>query len=300
MAGHTYNSVLIIYNPNSTSGTAEVRAKRLAARLEKRSAYKVTLIATEYAGHAEKIAYGAACKYQHPLLISVSGDGGYNEVINGALKARDENPSRRPVCAILAAGNANDHRRAVRKRPLAYAITRTSPESIDVLSLTATTANSHFVRYAHSYIGFGMSSDVANKVNRNRYKWWQELLVALRSLLYFPYFKIIDGNGAARRLDFLLFANIHQMAKYMKLRPKVDLHSGLFQVVIFPHSNRVKRLLTTIRFITIGLKDTLQESAYEFQVVKTEPAQFDGEIVLVPGGARVRVEAAKEKLLTIR
>jgi diacylglycerol kinase (ATP) len=300
VAKETYTHISIIYNPVSTSGNAEVRAKRLHSRLARRGLSNINLVPTEYAGHAEKIAYDAALRHKHTLLVSVSGDGGYNEVINGALAAQDKKPAHKPVCAILAAGNANDHRRTIRKRPLTFAILRTTPEPIDILSLTITTSNSQTVRYAHSYIGLGVSSEVANKINSGSYKWWQELMIALRSLLNFPYFKIIDSHGVARRLDFLLFANIHQMAKYMKLRPKVNLTSGLFQVVAIPHTNRLHRLAMTVRFITVGFKHALQESAYEFQVAKTEPVQLDGEVTLIPGGARVKVESARGKLLTLR
>jgi hypothetical protein len=37
----------------------------------------------------------------------VSGDGGYNEVVDGVMQAGDTGT----VCAVMAAGNANDHRR---------------------------------------------------------------------------------------------------------------------------------------------------------------------------------------------
>lgn len=36
------------------------------------------------------------------LIVSVSGDGGYNEVVNGVVQAGNPNA----VCAVMAAGNA--------------------------------------------------------------------------------------------------------------------------------------------------------------------------------------------------
>ncbi len=300
MAGDTYSKIFIVYNPNSTSGSAAARAKKLSQRLNRRGLNNVQLIETEYAGHAETIAYDAAINYKHPLIISVSGDGGYNEVINGALRAQDEDDSRKPVCAILAAGNANDHRRAVRKRFLTYAIAKTKPEAIDVLALTSTTSHKKTVRYAHSYIGFGISSEGAARINAGRYNRLQELAVGISTLLYYPYFKIIDSNGVARRLDLLVFANIHQMAKYIKFHHKSNLHNGLLRVIAISHTNRLKRLLMTFRFMTVGYKNSFQESAYEFQLVKTEAVQFDGEVNTLPGGAHIRVEAIQEKLLTLR
>ena len=67
-----------------------------------------------------------------PLLVSVSGDGGYNEVVDGTMQAGND----AAVCAVLPAGNANDHRRATREQPLADAIVTGSVTRIDLLRLT--------------------------------------------------------------------------------------------------------------------------------------------------------------------
>src|SRR5689334_6633122 len=132
-----YSKILIIYNPHSTGGQAGKKAQRLERRLERAGLADIEIIGTTHSGHAEELAYAAAIKYEQPLLVSVSGDGGYNEVINGAMRAQAET-GHRPVCTILAAGNANDHRRTVRRRPLWWAITHHTPEAIDVLRMTAT------------------------------------------------------------------------------------------------------------------------------------------------------------------
>ena len=67
-----------------------------------------------------------------PLIVSVSGDGGYNEVVNGVMDAGND----RAVCAVRAAGNANDHRRVTREQPLADAIVAGDVRRIDLLRLT--------------------------------------------------------------------------------------------------------------------------------------------------------------------
>jgi diacylglycerol kinase (ATP) len=77
----------------------------------------VELVATQHAGHAPELALDAATSGR-PLTISVSGDGGYNEVVDGAMRSGNANS----VCGVLAAGNAKDHRRTIRERPQADAI----------------------------------------------------------------------------------------------------------------------------------------------------------------------------------
>ena len=64
------------------------------------------------------------------------------------------------VCAVLPAGNANDHRRATRERPLADAIVAGSVTRIDLLKLPFE-GSSPTTRYAHSYIGLELTPVVA-------------------------------------------------------------------------------------------------------------------------------------------
>ena len=106
---HKYDVVTIIYNPNST-GDAPAKAKRLLREIRKKDiADKVVKTPTAYAGHAIELAKIAATTAKRPLIIAVSGDGGYNEVINGVLASGNNNA----VCTVEGAGNANDHWNAV-------------------------------------------------------------------------------------------------------------------------------------------------------------------------------------------
>ncbi len=91
----------------------------------------VQLCPTEHAGHARDLAAHAAATGR-PLIVSVSGDGGYNEVVDGVMQAG--NPD--VVCAVMAAGNANDHRRTTGEQPLADAIVDGEVRRIDLLRLT--------------------------------------------------------------------------------------------------------------------------------------------------------------------
>jgi diacylglycerol kinase (ATP) len=88
-------------------------------------------VPTERAGHARDLARETA-QTGHPLIVSVSGDGGYNEVVDGVLQAGNDNA----VCAVKAAGNANDHRRTTAQRSIIDAITAGEVRRIDLLRLT--------------------------------------------------------------------------------------------------------------------------------------------------------------------
>ena len=148
----TFDRVIVIYNPNST-GDAPALAEELRADLAERLPdLPVDLNPTEHAGHARTLAADAA-RSGRPLIVSVSGDGGYNEVVNGVMDV----PGSKAVCTVVAAGNANDHHRSMPARPLPQAVLDDPVRHIDLLRITFGTEQPAQVHYAHSYIGFGLT-----------------------------------------------------------------------------------------------------------------------------------------------
>lgn len=293
-----YSEVVIIYNPVSTSGQAEAKANKLADKLRKRD-LKVLVQATEHAGHAEILACQAAARYKHPLIISASGDGGYNEVINGVMKAVADGKAKDPACAILPSGNANDHRRSVRKHPLAWAILHTEPEKIDLLELKV---DGQPPRYAHSYIGVGITTHVASRLNRQNFGPLREKITVARSIFTYHPVAINNTDGKTRRYDSLIFANISHMAKALKVGNKKDVTSGSFRVSALPHRAQfwpIRITLNLLMFI-FGLQKLPQRSSYTFSVPQNEKIHLDGEINDLPKNATVTIKLKPGALLTVR
>lgn len=292
--------VAIIYNPHSTSGQAEQKAFRLASRLQKRSQTPVQLRATEYAGHAETIAYDTVREHHKPLLVSVSGDGGYNEVINGAMRAQTADGRHQPVCAILPAGNANDHRRNVRRRPLSWAILRTDPEAIDILQLHFTTGHQLTTRYAHSYIGLGFTSQAAVLLNQHNLTRWIEFRLVLKAIFHVHPTTIYTPDSGPQKLDSLVFTNIQQMSKVLKVGRKTNLRDGLFRVFAIPQRGPLRLFFTLLRVVLFGVKRPPQQAFFKFTIPHTELVHLDGEVMTLPGGSQVEIRVAKQALLTVR
>ncbi|MFC8039305.1 diacylglycerol/lipid kinase family protein [Paenarthrobacter sp. NPDC057355] len=296
-SARTFESIVIIFNPNSTGDAPEL-AQQLHQRLKEILSYEPELILqpTEHAGHAVDLAREAAAKGGDVLVVSVSGDGGYNEVVNGVMQAG--NP--RAVCAVRAAGNANDHSRIIATKPLEEAIAEGRVHNIDLLRIHTGQKEGEPLEYAHSYIGFGLTPVVATELEKGSKGALKEMVTVIQTFSKFEPFGVRLPDGKRHKFDSLVFANIREMAKYATLS-EADEHpsDGKFEVIIFPHMPKWKVLLKALKATTQGLGDQPSVSSYEFTTLKPLPYQMDGEVKSVDANVKVRVECAQGALATL-
>jgi len=286
--------VVVVFNPHST-GDAPALAEELRADLAERLPdLPVRLEPTQYAGHARVLA-GEVAGTGRPLVVSVSGDGGYNEVVDGVVKAGNDHA----VCAVKAAGNANDHRRATRERPLVEAIVAGEVRRIDLLRLTIGEGADARVQYAHSYIGMGLTPVVAIDLEKGGKGSFREILSVVRTFAAFRPFTIRLEDGRRRSFDSLLFANIAEMAKYATLSETGRPDDGQFEVITLPHTAKWRVLATAVRAAVRGLGPQPTARHYAFTTVKPIPLQVDGELLALEPGTPVRVDIAPAALATV-
>lgn len=290
-----YSFVAIIFNPNST-GDSKSEAKVLRDSLKRHSkSLRVELIPTKYAGHAEELAHEIALRRKNPLIVSSSGDGGYHEVVNGAMRAQNEGAT--PICAVLPAGNANDHRNAVAELPLEKSIKKGDVRSIDLLKVEIGSGKKGIVRYGHSYLGLGLTPTVAIELNRHTLSALKEMSIVIRSFYQFQPFEI-EVDKKPLRLDSLIISNIGRMAKVLSFEA-TDLDDGIFEVTIIPHGNKFALLSQLLRAATKGLPSTHNTGDYSFKALKDMPMQIDGEIMRLKQGTAVKVTSSKKMLRTL-
>jgi len=178
LVSRPFDAVEIVFNPNST-GNAQERAEELAKQLAERAPeLPVQLRPTERAGHGREIARDAA-RAGRPLVVSVSGDGGYNDVVNGLMDADADSA----YAGVLAAGNANDHRRVTRERPLADGIVDGDVSKLDLLRMSVDDGREP--RYAHSYIGLGITPTVALELEKGGKGSIKEVISTIRTFSRF-------------------------------------------------------------------------------------------------------------------
>ena len=290
----SFDRIVIIFNPHST-GNAPESAEELRDELAHRlPAVPLELSPTQHAGHARDLAR-AASDGGRPLVVSVSGDGGYNEVVNGVMDAGND----RAVCAVRAAGNANDHRRTTRERPLADAIVAGDVRRIDLLRLTVGSGPDALIRYAHSYIGVGLTPVVAVDLEKGGKGSWREIVSVVRGFSRFRPFPIRLEDGRRRRIDSLVFANIAEMAKYAKLSEAGAPDDGRFEVITQRQTGKLAVLATVIRAATRGLGPQPSATHYGFTTLAPMPLQLDGELVELEADTPVAVDIAPRALATI-
>jgi diacylglycerol kinase (ATP) len=289
-----FDRIVIIFNPQST-GNAPRSAEELRHELAQRlPAVPLELCPTQHAGHARDLARTAAGTGR-PLLVSVSGDGGYNEVVDGVMQAGNDEA----VCAVRAAGNANDHRRVTREQPLIDAIVAGDIRRIDLLRLTVGTGPAAEIRYAHSYIGVGLTPVVAVDLDKGGKGSWREIWSVIRAFSRFRPFPIKLEDGRRRSIDSLVFANIGEMAKFASLSKDGRPDDGRFEVITQSRTGKLRVLGTAVRAATRGLGPQPSATHYAFTTLAPMPLQLDGELMELTTNTPVAVDIAPRALATI-
>lgn len=290
-----FSDITIIYNPVST-GSSKSMAFDLRSNLRKHfKNLPIKCLPTKYAGHAREIARTLAIDLKTPLIISSSGDGGYNEVVNGVMDAG----STKAVCAVLPAGNANDHSRTMHDQPLLTEIIKGKVTRLDLLKVCVETDKKEsLIKYAHSYAGLGLTPAIGAELNRHSLNKFNEILLVIKTFRRIRPFTIVH-RGRKLKLDSLLFANINQMAKVLTLAQNNQPDDGLFEVITFAHASKIKLIKRLAKATLTALNTSVSRRTYVFDTVKKLPMQMDGELWTLPARSKITVTSAHKALRTV-
>lgn len=288
-----YSSIAVIYNPNSTGSSksvAETFKKNVLARLPDQ---KIELFATEHAGHAEELAYSLAKVSTNALIISSSGDGGYNEVVNGAMKA--QNQGYKVTTGLLPAGNANDHYRNLHKGNIIDFIEKGESRSIDLLKIKSKSGRKTFERYAHSYIGLGLTPEVGQELNKTKLSLGKEVWLVAKVLLASKPVRLKIKRRAGY-YESIVFSNVDSMSKYLKISHPSSVTDGKFEVTVFERRGRWKLISDLLRATVVSAKEDECTSRFTLKTIDKTLVQVDGEVAMLNARARVVVTAEKQVL----
>jgi diacylglycerol kinase family enzyme len=283
----SYTTIAIIYNPNST-GSSEQLARELETKLRTRfPAQKIELIATDHAGHGKELAYSIAIASKNPLIISSSGDGGYHDIINGAMRAQKE--GAHPTTGLLPAGNANDHYRNLHNEELMERIEGRKSTKIDLLTIVGTAHGERVDLYAHSYIGFGLTPFIGKELNKTKLNIIRETWLVVRALFVTESVKLKIGKKV-RRYESVIFSNIDTMSKYLAISQPSSVTDGKCEVTIFERRSRFELIMTLLKASVRGVKEDHSVSEFSLQTVHKTLVQADGEIITLDAHSDVYVK----------
>ncbi len=282
------SQVYIIYNPNST-GDGLVNAKSLKQSL-KANNIRCSLKATKHAGHATDLAKELASKDPHCMVISSSGDGGYHEVINGVLSSK--NP--RVITGVLPSGNANDHFHFVHHGDAAQRIARGRADYIDVLSVSTP----DWSRYAHSYVGLGLTPHIGKELTKQRPNKLQEKWLVVKNIFAIPEVKIRVGRRV-RSYTNVVFSNSGRMSKYLTLSNDAHIHDGRFEITRVRSNSLYNLFRHLFRATANKIEKTPQAEKFTFTALRNMHVQLDGEVYTVLSGQKVFIRCHHKKLRCI-
>lgn len=288
----SFHNVYIIYNPNST-GDGKANALSLKQRLKKSSSsINVNIIPTKYAGHAEELAkeYGRSAK---TVIISSSGDGGYNEVVNGVLKSKGK-----AAMAVLPSGNANDHYNAIKSNDLVENIIAGETRLIEAIRVQSMVDGEKWERYAHSYVGFGITPKIGKELTIRQLNAFNEKWHTLYHLIKFKHVDL-SRNKIVTRYSSLIFSTIKQMSKIIKLDDSTNHSDGMMEVYETTYRTPLQLLTVLLHASLRGLTKSERVKEYKLKTISPTMVQLDGEVFTLDKNADVTLECVPEALRTV-
>lgn len=276
-----FTRIVVIYNPKSTGATRE-RSLRFQRRAQTYLGIPVEIIATLHRGHAEELARAYAESDDQTMIISCSGDGGYHEVVNGALTSKK--PST--VLGLLPGGNANDHYAHMHTPQLLRRISTGQISTIDVLRIRSSAG---WERYAHSYVGIGMTAELNEILQRYDFHPLREIHLVVKHIFRTRPVRI-TVSGKKERYDSLLFLNTNRMSKFVKTGPAASIQDGKFELVLLKKGSVTQIVQHVVRAATVGFRNARQMNSFSFTCRQDMPIQMDGEQRQLSTGETITIE----------
>lgn len=288
-----FHTVLIIFNPNST-GDGKSNAAALRAQLRKRSPeLSVVVTPTKYAGHALEIAAKHA-KDAGVVIVSSSGDGGYNEVVNGILGTK----GHRASAAVLPSGNANDHYNALSPDDLVKNIATGTVRDIEAIKVESFVDGKKWTRYAHSYVGFGITPKIGKELTMRKLNALNEKWHTLYHLMRFRHIDI-SRDKVVHRYSSLVFSTIERMSKVIRLDDTTDLDDGKMEVYETEYQSPWQLILTLLRASLRGLSRSDRVKSYQLKTIGKTMIQLDGEVFMLDAQSNITLTCEKSAIRTV-
>lgn len=284
----------IIVNPISGRGLGEKSVTKIKDFFEKHS-MNYTLVRTERPWHAAELAKQAARK-KYDVLVCASGDGTFNEALNGLMQARAEGFNHTAL-GMISIGTGNDFAGGV-------GIPTTLDESLETLAENkrrkvdigqVSGGDYPDGRYFGNGIGIGFDAAVGFAALQLRVLRGLPayLIGAIQTVFFYyspPRLKIqMDDETVEQRSLMVSVMNGKRMGGGFRMAPNGDPHDGLFDLCIAETAGKL-RIFQLIPYFIRGDQDGQPEikmrRSRKVTVTAIEgdfPAHADGETLCLNG-----------------
>ena len=244
---------------------------------------KITVLHTEYAGHAFDFA-NTLDFVGYDGLCAIGGDGTMYELINGMLK-RDDN-HKIPI-GLITGGTGNSFMYDVDCLDPVDAAKRIVQHKLRPLDIAKVNANGELF-YSFNIIGWGLATDAGKLAEKLR--WLGGVRYDVASII-----EVLKGKDriATLTLDeevikenfiFIIGCNTIHTGKAMKMAPLAQLNDGKIDLIIVRKTSRINLLklfpkLFSGDHIKSPLVEYRQVQNFSISLEETNDLTIDGEII---------------------
>ncbi|MDD3719310.1 MAG: diacylglycerol kinase family lipid kinase [Actinomycetota bacterium] len=289
---------LVIVNPVSRGGKAQEEGIWLLNRLKK-AGVDYEFLFTERAGHAEEMVVKWAEDFD--VVVSVSGDGTTNEIINGIMKV----PSADLRLAMFPAGTADDF-------ACNMGYDRKDKEQALEAILGNTCRTIDLIRYDDHYAavtwGLGVDSEIAD----GAYKWKRFRIPAYfysgLKKCFFEERKKYDvrfdyeGQIFEGKVLISILCNAPVFGRYIRINPNARMNDGLLDLTVGREMPNVYGLVL-FAFACLGGRHGFSKlvSYHQVREMRVECrsdtyAQIDGEVYKFEAGKIINLSVVRGAL----
>ena len=269
---------IVIVNPFSGKKQGSEIFNKIKKKFDSKN-IDLTLITTEFPGHAEKIIKECNFENYHGILM-IGGDGTFHEIVNGMFNRMDK--KKIPI-GIIPGGTGNsfmldlgitDSNLAVDK------ILMGKTRFIDVIKLDM----EQTVKYSINLVGWGMITDIGFTAENLRWMGNARYTISAIIQIFFKNYRKaefeINGKRSVKNFMFVVGCNSIHVGKGMRMAPKAKLDDGLMDIIVVDSNISRIRLLSVLPKLFKGTHiDEPEVQYYQSNKFSLIPDNYDSLII---------------------
>ena len=232
---------IVIVNPFSGKKQGSEIFNKIKQKFDSKH-IDLTLIKTEFPGHAEQIIKKFNFEDYKGLLM-IGGDGTFHEIVNGMFNRRDK--KKIPI-GIIPGGTGNSFMLDLGITDPNVAVDKILMEKtrfIDVIKLDM----GQTVKYSINLVGWGMITDIGFTAENLR--WMGNVRYTISAIIHI-FFKNyrkaefeVNNKRSVKNFMFVIGCNSINVGKGMRMAPKAKLDDGLMDIIVVDSNISRIRLL---------------------------------------------------------